>query len=159
MEPGDTVLIHGASGGVGSAAVQMAKRQGSLVIGTAGLDLARKLIAREGADHVLDHNDPNHLNQVTEITAGDGADVILEMRPDLNLELDLSILAREGRLVLIGGYDETEFQHCRWQRTDAISNRSGLLIRPFRTLRRCKSYYMNWPNAANSVHCWPRRSP
>jgi len=97
IEPDEILLIHGASGGVGFAAVELAKRRGARIVGTAGSDLARRLIARQGA----------------------AGDVILEMRPDLNLKLDLTMLAREGRLVLIGGYDAADLEGCRPQRADA----------------------------------------
>jgi NADPH2:quinone reductase len=100
--PGETVLVHGASGGVGSAAVQLAVANGNVVIGTAGTDLGRRLVADLGADHVLDHNVPGYLDQLLRITGDHGVDVILEMLSDVNLGSDLKIIAMGGRVVVIG---------------------------------------------------------
>src|ERR1035437_4452212 len=60
--PGETVLIHGASGGVGTAALQLARSRGLIVIGTHGTAKGRELVAKEGAHHVLDHSAPDYLD-------------------------------------------------------------------------------------------------
>jgi NADPH2:quinone reductase len=100
--PGETVLVHGASGGVGTAAVQMARAAGFKVIGTGGTDEGRKLVAEQGAHHVLDHHAPDYLEQLTALTGGRGVDVILEMLANVNLNKDLGVLAKGGRVVVIG---------------------------------------------------------
>ena len=102
IEPGEVVLIHGASGGVGLAAVQLARSAGMIVIGTAGSEEGRSLVTEHGADYVLDHHSPNHLDQAVEITDGQGVDVILEMLANVNLGKDLPALAMGGRVVVIG---------------------------------------------------------
>jgi len=106
--PGETVLVHGASGGVGTAAVQLARAAGCVVIGTGGTDEGRKLIAEQGAHHVLDHHAPGYLEEVLALTGGRGADVILEMLANVNLDKDLNILAKGGRVVVVGSRGPVE---------------------------------------------------
>lgn len=96
--PGETVLVHGASGGVGIAAVQIARAGGFTVIGTAGTERGRALVREEGAHEVLDHRSPGYLKGLPER----GVDVILEMLSDVNLGNDLTVLAPRGRVVVIG---------------------------------------------------------
>jgi NADPH2:quinone reductase len=100
--PGETVLVHGASGGVGIAAVQIARAAGMTVIGTGGTDKGRELVLKEGAHHVLDHRAPGYLEQLMSLTNGRGVDVILEMLSNVNLAKDLTLLAPRGRVVVIG---------------------------------------------------------
>jgi NADPH2:quinone reductase len=99
---GDTVLVHGASGGVGIAGVQLARAAGMTVIGTGGSERGRALVAEQGAHHVVDHHDPGYLQQIMDITGGRGVDIILEMLANVNLAKDLTLLARGGRVVVIG---------------------------------------------------------
>jgi NADPH2:quinone reductase len=106
--PGETVLVHGASGGVGIAAVQLARAAGLRVIGTVGTDPGRRLVSAEGAHHVLDHRQPEHLRQVMALSEGRGVEVILEMLANVNLGQDLEILAPGGRVVVIGSRGTVE---------------------------------------------------
>ncbi|HWX43322.1 MAG TPA: NADPH:quinone reductase [Blastocatellia bacterium] len=99
---GETVLVHGASGGVGIAAVQLARAAGMTVIGTAGSDRGLKLAQEQGAHHVLNHHNPGYMDEVLALTGGRGVDVILEMVANVNLGKDLKVLARGGRVVVIG---------------------------------------------------------
>jgi NADPH2:quinone reductase len=101
-QAGETVLVHGASGGVGLASVQIARASGLTVIGTAGTSTGRDLVLAQGAHHALDHSAPGYLEQLAAITGGRGVDVILEMASHLNLAKDLQALARYGRIVIIG---------------------------------------------------------
>ena len=105
---GETVLIHGASGGVGVAAIQFARALGLTIIGTAGSARGRELALAQGAHHVLDHTAPNYLDAVASITQGRGADLILELLSNVNLGKDLSVLARSGRVVVIGSRGKVE---------------------------------------------------
>ena len=98
--PGESVLVHGASGGVGIAAVQLAVAHGMTVIGTGGTERGRKLVAEHGAHHVLDHTSPDYTKRLMELTEGRGADVILEMLANVNLDCDLTLLAPKGRVVV-----------------------------------------------------------
>src|SRR5438876_2064744 len=107
-KPGETVLIHGASGGVGTAAVQLARARGLRVFGTAGSDEGRKLARDQGAHEVFDHRAPDHLEQVMNATSGRGVDVIVELLANVNLAKDLTILARNGRVAVIGNRGRVE---------------------------------------------------
>jgi len=107
-EPGETLLVHGASGGVGTAAVQLARAHGLRVFGTAGSDEGRKLAREQGAHEVFDHRAPDHFEQITKATGGHGVDVILEMLANVNLGRDLTILAKSGRVVIIGSRGPVE---------------------------------------------------
>ena len=106
--PGETALVHGASGGVGIAAVQLARAAGLTVIGTAGSDRGRELVLAQGAHHVLNHRDSGYLDQLKELTCGRGVDIILEMLANVNLGHDLKVLAKEGRVVVIGSRGTVE---------------------------------------------------
>ena len=99
---GETVLIHGASGGVGTAAIQIAKAFNLTVIGTAGSPKGLELVREQGADHVLDHHDQNIEERIKALSNGAGVDVILEMLANVNLAKDLALLAKFGRVVVIG---------------------------------------------------------
>jgi NADPH:quinone reductase len=106
--PGETVLIHGASGGVGIAATQLARAQGLRVIGTAGSDKGRALVKAEGAHEVLDHKTPDHFDKALSLTGGRGYDVIVEMLANVNLARDLTILAHGGRVIVVGNRGNIE---------------------------------------------------
>ncbi|MEK7725238.1 MAG: NADPH:quinone reductase [Acidobacteriota bacterium] len=109
VQSGETVLVHGASGGVGIAAIQWAKNAGLTVIGTASSEAGKKLITEQGADFVFDHSDENYLQKILEATENKGADVILEMLANVNLVKDFDVLAKFGRIVVIGNRGSLEF--------------------------------------------------
>ena len=106
--PGETVLIHGASGGVGIAAAQLARAAGLRIIGTAGTEKGRRLVGDQGVPHVLDHGAPDYLDSIKSLTHARGIDVILEMLANINLGKDLTVLARGGRIVIIGSRGPVE---------------------------------------------------
>jgi NADPH:quinone reductase len=107
-KPGETVLVHGASGGVGTAAVQLARAHGLRVFGTAGSDKGLKLAREQGAHQIFDHRMPDHFEQVMKGTGERGVDVIMEMLANVNLGKDLTILAKGGRVVIIGSRGPVE---------------------------------------------------
>ena len=107
-KPGETVLVHGASGGVGTAAVQLARARGLRVFGTAGSDEGRKLAREQGAHEVFDHRAPDQFEQIMKATGGRGVDVIVELLANVNLGKDLTILAKGGRVVIIGSRGRVE---------------------------------------------------
>jgi NADPH2:quinone reductase len=107
-KPGETVLVHGASGGVGTAAVQLARARGLRVFGTAGSDQGRKLAREQGAHEVFDHREPDQFEQIMKATAGCGVDVIVELLANVNLGKDLTILAKGGRVAIIGSRGRVE---------------------------------------------------
>ena len=105
---GETLLVHGASGGVGIAAVQLARAAGLHVVGTVGSERGRKLVLAEGAHEVLDHSAPNHFEEALAATGGRGYDLILEMLANVNLGRDLTILAPHGRVSVVGSRGNAE---------------------------------------------------
>jgi NADPH:quinone reductase len=107
-KPGETVLVHGASGGVGTAAVQLARAAGLRVVGTAGTEEGHRLVLEQGAHEVLDHRAADYLEQLGGLTGGRGVDVILEMLANVNLDRDLGVLAKGGRVVVIGSRGTVE---------------------------------------------------
>ena len=107
-KPGETALVHGASGGVGTAAVQLARARGLRVFGTAGSDEGRKLAREQGAHEVFDHRAPDHFEQIMKATGGHGVNVIVELLANVNLGKDLTILAKGGRVAIIGSRGRVE---------------------------------------------------
>jgi NADPH2:quinone reductase len=105
---GETVLIHGATGGVGIAAVQLSLAAGLTVIATGGSERGRALLAGQCVEHVLDHSSPEYLDTIKSLTADRGVDVVLEMLANVNLARDLRILAKNGRVVVIGNRGTVE---------------------------------------------------
>ena len=118
-KPGETVLVHGASGGVGTAAVQLARARGLRVFGTAGSDDGIKLTRQQGAHEVFDHRAANHFEQIMKATGGHGVDVIVEMLANVNLGKDLTILAKGGRVVIIGSRGPVEIDPRNTMQRDA----------------------------------------
>lgn len=107
--PGETVLIHGASGGVGIAAVQWAKHAGLTVIGTASSDEGRALVLGQGADAVFDHSDEDHFSAIHDHTGGKGVEIIIEMLANVNLERDFEAINMFGRIVIVGNRGSLTF--------------------------------------------------
>jgi len=99
---GETVLVHGASGGVGTASLQIARAIGLTVFGTAGTDKGLELVKREGAHETFNHTTTGYQDQIMKATGGRGVDVILEMLANVNLGGDLKMLALHGRVIVIG---------------------------------------------------------
>jgi NADPH2:quinone reductase len=98
-QKGETILIHGASGGTGLAAVQIAKSIGMTIIGTASTDKGRELVLASGATHALSHSAKDELLKITD---NKGVNVIIEMLANKNLANDLAMIAMYGRIVIIG---------------------------------------------------------
>lgn len=105
---GDTVLVHGATGGVGIAAVQLARAHGLRVIGTGGTADGLALLLEQGVDLALNHTETDYLSAVMSATDGRGVDIVLEMAAHINLDRDLGVLARGGRVVIIGSRGRVE---------------------------------------------------
>jgi NADPH2:quinone reductase len=105
---GETVLVHGATGGVGIACVQLAVARGLRVIGTGGTEDGRNLVRQQGAQHVLDHKQTGYLDTIMALTEGKGVDIICEMLANVNLASDLKLLAKRGRVAIIGSRGSIE---------------------------------------------------
>lgn len=117
--PGETVLVHGASGGVGTAAVQIARALGMRVIGTAGTEEGLRLVREQGAHEVLNHRDPDYLRPIGDATGGRGVDVIVEMLANVNLDRDLDVLAPRGRVIVVGNRGRVEIDPRKLMGKDA----------------------------------------
>ena len=105
----DTVLIHGGSGAVGNAAIQLARGAGATVIATAGSAKGLALVRELGAHHAIDHTQPDYAAAITAASGGRGPDVIIEMLANVNLAMDATMLAPRGRIVVIGSRGALEF--------------------------------------------------
>lgn len=103
LKQGEKVLIHGASGGVGTLAVQMAKEAGAYVIGTAGSEDNCQIVRENGADLVVNHNQVGYTDNIPQV------DLVLEMLANINLEKDLELLNQRGRVVIIGNRGSLDF--------------------------------------------------
>jgi NADPH2:quinone reductase len=108
VKSSDVVLVHGATGGVGIAAVQMLVGMGCRVIGTGGSAKGRMMVEGMGAEVALDHHDAAYGQKIMDITSGTGVDVILEMLANVNLGKDLTMLAKGGRVCVIGSRGKVE---------------------------------------------------
>jgi NADPH2:quinone reductase len=120
--PGEVVLINGATGAVGIAALQLAKSAGMTVIGTGGTEKGRQLLIDQGAHHVLDHTLPAYHEAVLSLTDGHGADVILEILANVNLGNDLTVVACDGRIAVIGSRGTVEINP-----RDAMVRRASII--------------------------------
>ncbi len=120
IKPGETVFIHGASGGVGSLAVQLARRTGTFVMGTAGDPEGMTLIEKLGAHRAFNHRSPGYLEAVKQETGEHGPDVIIEMVANINLMKDMELLAKYGRVVIVGNHGTLEFDPRSAMTKDAV---------------------------------------
>lgn len=106
--PGETVLVHGATGGVGIACVELAHARGLTVIGSGGTDAGLKAVREHGADFVVNHRQEKYTDDIMKATGGRGVDLIVEMAAHVNLDRDLGLLAKHGRVVVVGNRGRTE---------------------------------------------------
>ena len=109
VRAGEIVLIHGASGAVGSLAVQIAKSFGAIVIGTSSTDDGRNKILELGADYAIPHVTEDNVDTIMELTNQTGPDIIIEFLADVNLETDSKIIADYGRIIIVGSRGTIEF--------------------------------------------------
>jgi NADPH2:quinone reductase len=105
---GEWALVHGASGAVGLACVQLAKAFGLRVIGTAGSEAGLAAVLAAGADHGLDHRQPMDAQRLVALCDGRGVDLVVEMLANLNLDGDLQALAPKGRVIVVGSRGRVE---------------------------------------------------
>ena len=102
LQAGETALVHAGAGGVGIAAIQLAKRAGATVIATASQDEKLKRLAELGLDHGINYRTTDFVEELRRLTDGRGADVILEPVGGENLQKSLRALAYRGRCVSFG---------------------------------------------------------
>ena len=119
LQPGETLFVHGASGGVGLAATQIARAWGATVIGTASTPDGMNAVREQGAHHVLNHREDRYLDALKDLTGGRGPDVILENLANVNLDNDLTALAFGGRVVVVGNRGRIEIDPRKTMSKDA----------------------------------------
>jgi NADPH2:quinone reductase len=124
--PGETMLVHGGSGGVGLAAVQIASAHGVRVIGTAGTDEGLQAIKAAGAHEALNHKTPDYLERLPALTEGAGVNIVLEMLANVNLDHDLDVIAARGRIIVIGNRGRVEIDPRKAMAKDVTIN--GLML-------------------------------
>jgi NADPH2:quinone reductase len=101
LKPGDWVLIHGAAGGIGLPAIQIAKLYGANVIATASTEDKRAVCLEEGADHAIDYQ-AGFRDKVMELTGGRGVDIVYDPVNGPTFEESLRCLAWSGRILILG---------------------------------------------------------
>jgi NADPH2:quinone reductase len=102
LKSGETLLVHAAAGGVGTAAVQLGKAAGARVIGVVGSAAKIDVASQAGADFVIDRSKDDFVSVVNEITRGNGADVIYDPVGGDVFERSTKCIAFEGRIVVVG---------------------------------------------------------
>ncbi|MET9294460.1 NAD(P)H-quinone oxidoreductase [Streptomyces sp. NPDC003077] len=102
LRPGETLLVHGGSSGIGTMAIQLAKAVGAKVAVTAGGPEKLARCAELGADILIDYREQDFVTEVREATGGRGADVILDIMGAKYLDRNVQALATSGRLAIIG---------------------------------------------------------
>ncbi|MEU8380857.1 SDR family NAD(P)-dependent oxidoreductase [Streptosporangium sp. NPDC048865] len=108
LEAGDRVLVHAAAGGVGQAAVRLARRAGAEVIATAGSPGKRAWLREQGVEHVFDSRSPAFADRVMEVTGGAGVDMVVNCLAGEAVDEGLRVLAPFGRFVELGKRDIAE---------------------------------------------------
>ena len=102
LQPGETLLVHGGSSGIGTMAIQLARQVGARVIVTAGSAAKLEACRELGAEVLVNYRDEDFVEAVARATDGEGADVILDIVGAKYLSRNVSALATSGRLVIIG---------------------------------------------------------
>jgi phthiocerol/phenolphthiocerol synthesis type-I polyketide synthase C len=105
LQPGERILIHGAAGGVGIAAIQLAKHLGAVVFATAGSDEKRDFLRLMGADYIFDSRSLAFADQIMAVTQGQGIDVVLNSLAGEAINRNLGILKPFGRFLELGKRD------------------------------------------------------
>jgi len=110
LQPGESILVHGGSSGIGTAAIQLARARGARVFATAGTDEKCTACVALGAEHCVNYREQDFVDVIKELTGGRGVDVVLDMVGGDYMQRNIDLLATEGRLVQIaqlGGYKST----------------------------------------------------
>ena len=102
-KPGEVVLVHGASGGTGIAATQIARSLGLTVIGTAGTTEGAELVKKAGAHYVFNHREEGYEEKIKKAAGEKGVNIVVEMVANKNLNKDIDLVGKQGHIVVIGG--------------------------------------------------------
>lgn len=117
--PGEHLLVHGASGGVGTMVVQLARAAGLRVVGTAGTDEGLARVRALGAHLALDHRADGYLDEAVAFGGGRGFDLIVEFLANVNLARDMTVLAPRARIVVVGNRGPIEIDARQLMTRDA----------------------------------------
>jgi len=115
---GEFVFIHGATGGVGVAALQLALAHGCKVGGSAGSAQGEAFLESQGVRYTTNHRASDYMSDVLGMTCGRGCDVLLEMAANVNLNADPQVVAPYGRIVVIGNRGKIEINPRDWMSRD-----------------------------------------
>ncbi len=110
LAAGETALIHAGAGGVGMAAIQLAKRAGATVLATASSDEKLERLKEFGLDHGINYRERDFVEAVRELTGGRGADVVLDSIGGHILEQSIQAAAYRGRITSVGGAGRDEYR-------------------------------------------------
>jgi NADPH2:quinone reductase len=110
LQAGETVLVHAGAGGVGMAAIQLAKRAGATVLATASSDEKLARLKALGLDHGINYREVDFVEAVREITGGRGADVVVDSLGGKILEKSIEAAAYRGRITSVGGAARDEYR-------------------------------------------------
>lgn len=110
LRRGEVLVVHGASGGIGLAAVQIGKARGATVVGVGGSDEKLKMVTAQGADHVVNYNACDVKDEIRRLTGGRGADVICDPVGGAAFEASMRAIAPGGRVLIMG------FTSGRWEK-------------------------------------------
>ncbi|MGA8891123.1 MAG: zinc-binding dehydrogenase [Anaeromyxobacteraceae bacterium] len=139
LQPGETVLVHAAGSGVGSAAVQVARLVGARVIATAGSPEKCEKALALGAHHAIDYERTDFLKEAKLLTGRRGVDVVFEHTGKATWERSLGALVNGGRLVTVGattGFDPpTDLRHVFYRQLSIIGSTMGSKAELFQVLR------------------------
>ncbi|XP_064441318.1 quinone oxidoreductase-like isoform X2 [Mirounga angustirostris] len=102
VKAGESVLVHGASRGVGLAACQIARAYGLKVLGTASTEEGQNIVWQNGAHEVFSHRELNYIDKIKKSVGEKEIDVIIEMLANVNLSNDLNLLSYGGRVIIVG---------------------------------------------------------
>jgi NADPH2:quinone reductase len=105
-----SVLVHGASGGVGLAVCQLARQAGMTVYGTAGTEEGLNLVKEAGAHHVFNHREANYTDKIMEATKGEGVELVVEMVAHINLPKDIALIKKHGIIAIVGSHGPVEIE-------------------------------------------------
>ncbi|XP_061049027.1 zeta-crystallin-like [Eubalaena glacialis] len=122
VKAGESVLVHGASGGVGIAACQIARAYGLQVLGIAGTEEGQKIVLQNGAHEVFNHKEANYIDKIKKSVGEKGVDVIIEMLANVNLSNDLNLLSHGGRVIVVGSRGPIEINP-----QDTIAKESSII--------------------------------
>jgi putative PIG3 family NAD(P)H quinone oxidoreductase len=153
LRPGESALIHGGAGGIGTVAVQLAHLAGARVFATAGSPRKLALCRKLGADVVIDYHEEDFAARVAEETGGRGVDVILDNMGAAYLDRNVRALATSGRLVVIG------LQGGRRAELDLgalLAKRAAVLATTLRARTATERRRSSRRCASTCGPCWPR---